>query len=142
MTEPLRILTLEDNPTDAELIRFELEDAGLVATIKVVMNEQDFIRGLDEFSPDLILSDYDLPRYNGALALAEAGAFTFPHPSLPVSISPPPIRRLHGCVGCRIWSGRNGASIGGYSSPGNGPLQRSSVASQFRTENAKPRSPF
>lgn len=25
-----------------------------------------------EFSPDLILSDYDLPQYNGALALAES----------------------------------------------------------------------
>ena len=71
MTDPLRILALEDNPTDAELIRFELEDAGLVITAKLVTNEQDFISGLQEFSPDLVLSDYDLPGYNGALALAE-----------------------------------------------------------------------
>ena len=45
---------------------------GLVFTSKVVMTEEDFVRELQEFSPDLILSDYDLPKYNGALALAEA----------------------------------------------------------------------
>ena len=72
MTEPLRLLSLEDNPADAELIQFELQDAGLVFTAKVVMTEEDFVRELQEFSPDLILSDYDLPKYNGALALAEA----------------------------------------------------------------------
>ena len=45
---------------------------GLVFTPKVVMTEEDFVRAIQEFSPDLILSDYDLPKYNGALALAEA----------------------------------------------------------------------
>jgi PAS domain S-box-containing protein len=72
MAEPLRILILEDNPADAELIQFELQDAGFIFTPKVVMAKEDFIRELQEFSPDLILSDYDLPKYNGALALAEA----------------------------------------------------------------------
>lgn len=72
MSESLRILILEDNPSDAELIQFELEETGFVFTAKVVAAEEDFIRELQEFSPDLILSDYDLSRYNGALALAEA----------------------------------------------------------------------
>ena len=36
------------------------------------MTEKDFIHELQEYCPDLILSDYDLPTYNGALALAEA----------------------------------------------------------------------
>ncbi len=36
------------------------------------MNEKEFLRALEKFSPDLIISDYDLPQYNGALALAEA----------------------------------------------------------------------
>ena len=36
------------------------------------MTEKDFIHEIQEFCPDLILSDYDLPKYNGALALAEA----------------------------------------------------------------------
>ncbi len=72
MAESQHILILEDNPADAELIQFELEEAGFVFAAKVVMTEEDFVRELQEFSPDLILSDYDLPQYNGALALAEA----------------------------------------------------------------------
>jgi len=72
MTESLHILILEDNPADAELAQLELQEAGLVFTAKVVMTENDFIHELQTFSPDLILSDYDLPQYNGALALAEA----------------------------------------------------------------------
>jgi DNA-binding response OmpR family regulator len=72
MAESLRILILEDNPADAELIQFELKQAGFIFTSKVVMTEEDFVRELQEFSPDLIISDYDLPNYNGALALTEA----------------------------------------------------------------------
>ena len=72
MAEALRILILEDNRADAELVQFELEEAAFVFSSKVVMTEEDFVRELQEFSPDLILSDYDLPKYSGALALAEA----------------------------------------------------------------------
>jgi PAS domain S-box-containing protein len=72
MGEALRILILEDNPADLELIRFELEEGGFVFTLKAVMTEKDFVRELQEFSPDLILSDYDLPTFNGALALIES----------------------------------------------------------------------
>jgi DNA-binding NtrC family response regulator len=72
MTEPLRILILEDNPTDAELIQFELQEAGVSFSLKRVMTEKEFIREIEESVPDIILSDYDLPRYNGTAALAEA----------------------------------------------------------------------
>ena len=72
MAESLRILILEDNPADAELVQFELQEAGIVFTAKVVMTKNDFIQELKTFSPDIILSDYDLSEYNGTLALAEA----------------------------------------------------------------------
>ena len=72
MDKNIRILILEDRASDADLIEFELMEAGFAFTPKWAMNEKEFLRALEEFSPDLILSDYDLPQYNGALALAEA----------------------------------------------------------------------
>ena len=74
MDKVIRILILEDRASDADLMEYELMDAGLAFTSKRAMNERAFLRGLEEFSPDLILSDYDLPQYTGALALAEAKA--------------------------------------------------------------------
>ena len=72
MAQSHRILILEDNPVDAELIQFELQAAGLIFTATQVTTQEDYLRNLQDFPPDLILSDYDLPRYNGAQALAEA----------------------------------------------------------------------
>jgi len=72
MPESLRILILEDNPADAELIQFELQEAGFIFTPIVVMTEKDYVHEIQKSCPDLILSDYDLPTYNGALALVEA----------------------------------------------------------------------
>ena len=72
MDKVIRILILEDRTTDADLMEFELMEAGLVFTSRRTFDEKTFLRGLDEFSPDLILSDYDLPQYSGALALAAA----------------------------------------------------------------------
>ncbi len=71
MDKILRILILEDNPADAELIEFELKNARLAFTSKVVTSQSEFAQHLEDFSPDLVLSDYDLPHYNGALALEE-----------------------------------------------------------------------
>ncbi|MEN6624069.1 MAG: PAS domain-containing protein, partial [Smithella sp.] len=72
MDKNIKILILEDNPADADLIKFELEEAKINFIAKVIMTKKDFILQLHEFSPDIILSDYDLPDYTGALALAEA----------------------------------------------------------------------
>jgi PAS domain S-box-containing protein len=69
---PLRILILEDNAADAKLMQFELEEAGIDFTATVVSTQKDFIRELHAFSPDLILSDYDLPLYTGQTALSDS----------------------------------------------------------------------
>lgn len=72
MAQALRILILEDRPTDADLEEFELQEAGLDFESRRVMTEREYIRELQSFSPQLILSDYDLPQYNGDYALTEA----------------------------------------------------------------------
>ncbi len=74
MDQTLRILILEDVASDADLAEFELQEAGFVYAAQRVMTEEAFVRALEEFAPDLILSDFDLPQYNGLLALAEARA--------------------------------------------------------------------
>ena len=72
MSKSIHILILEDNPTDAELIQFELQEAGISFTANVVKNEKEYVNELKKLPPDLILSDYDLPTYTGLLALVEA----------------------------------------------------------------------
>jgi len=72
MDKPIRMLILEDNAADAKLMQFELEEAGIDFTATVVSTQNDFIRELHAFPPDLILSDYDLPRYTGQTALSDA----------------------------------------------------------------------
>ncbi len=71
MGSSIRILILEDMPADAELMEFELHNAGIDFISTFVATEKDFIAELESSPPDIILSDYDLPTYNGWLALAE-----------------------------------------------------------------------
>ena len=64
----LRVLHLEDNPADAELILIELKRSGFTVTSTRVDNREDFVAAL---SPDLdlILADYNLPQFDAVSAL-------------------------------------------------------------------------
>jgi signal transduction histidine kinase len=77
---PLQVLLLEDVAMDAELIEFELERAGLAADVRRVSSRNAFVQALAEFRPDVILSDFSLPQFDGmrALELARAWATTVP----------------------------------------------------------------
>ncbi|MFA5825453.1 MAG: PAS domain S-box protein [Gallionellaceae bacterium] len=68
MTE-LRILLLEDNPADAELLQYKLRKEGLEFAALRVDTEPAFKQALGVFKPDLILADYNLPSYNGHAAI-------------------------------------------------------------------------
>jgi len=65
----LRILLLEDEPTDAELMEDALREAGLSFIAKRVDTREAFIRALEEFKPDIVLADYKLPSFDGGTAL-------------------------------------------------------------------------
>jgi PAS domain S-box-containing protein len=57
---------------DAELVEYELERARIPFAARRVDTRESFLRELDEFEPDLILSDYTLPRFDGMAALSLA----------------------------------------------------------------------
>ncbi|MBK7212827.1 MAG: PAS domain S-box protein [Bacteroidales bacterium] len=69
MPSVLRILMIEDLPTDTELIRREIRKSGIQFTDITVDTKQEFIDALASFNPDIILSDYSLPEFDGKLAL-------------------------------------------------------------------------
>src|SRR5258708_33417038 len=72
MTERLRILLVEDLASDAELEMLELERAGLSVTHSIVDNKKSFVDALREFEPDVILSDFSMPGFDGTTAVALA----------------------------------------------------------------------
>jgi diguanylate cyclase (GGDEF)-like protein len=67
---PIRILLVDDNPIDAELIVYELRRASLHIETTLVSDERSFRRALDEFRPDVVLCDFSFPAFDGAAALA------------------------------------------------------------------------
>jgi signal transduction histidine kinase len=64
----IKILLLEDNTTDADLIVRHLTKSGLSFSHKIVESRKVFEESLDTFSPDIILSDYSLPSFNAVSA--------------------------------------------------------------------------
>ena len=65
----LRILYLEDEPRDVELVQATLEADGLSCDLTRTDTEGDFITLLQQGGFDLILADYTLPRFDGLSAL-------------------------------------------------------------------------
>ena len=67
-SSPLRVLILEDEPDDAELMVHALRQAGITSEWKRVDTEEDFVRSLEP-PPDVILSDHRLPQFDSVRAL-------------------------------------------------------------------------
>ncbi len=63
---------MEDSPADAELMAFELRSLGMEIESSRVEAETAFSAALKDFFPDIILSDYSLPSFDGTSALAMA----------------------------------------------------------------------
>ena len=69
MIPTLKILLLEDSVYDAEMIQNSLLKEQRSYEFKLVMNEEEFLTSLDQFEPDIILSDNSLPQFSAAEAL-------------------------------------------------------------------------
>ena len=68
MKEDIKVLILEDNTADADLIIRHLTKSGMSFVSKIVESKKLFEESLDTFLPDIILSDYSLPSFDAASA--------------------------------------------------------------------------
>jgi two-component system, chemotaxis family, response regulator Rcp1 len=78
MTRPIRVLLIEDNPGDVDLIRETLESSKLLLNISVVVDGEQALDYLlrrgghsEAEIPDLILMDLNLPKVDGRAVLAQ-----------------------------------------------------------------------
>src|ERR1700686_2822685 len=71
MPRPLRVLHLEDSPRDAEMVRHKFDVEGVSCDILLANSKDSFEAALRRESFDLILSDYNLPGYDGVTALKQ-----------------------------------------------------------------------
>lgn len=69
MSIPLRMLILEDRPSDAELMLHELKKSGYDPIFRRVETREDFLAYLDP-SLEVILADYSMPQFDALLALS------------------------------------------------------------------------
>jgi len=73
--EPLRVLFIEDSALDAELEQSALRDGGMSIQARRVETEEDLVRALRAFDPELVISDYSLPTMDGLTALKTVREF-------------------------------------------------------------------
>jgi CheY-like chemotaxis protein len=73
---PLKVLHVEDTETDEVLISRQLRKHGFRVESRCVWTQESFLEALQSFVPDVILSDFTMPTFNGlrALELARARA--------------------------------------------------------------------
>lgn len=69
MDEELNILIVEDVPEDARAVEEELQEGGIRFRAKRVETRDQFLEALRTAPPDVIISDFNLPAFDGLEAL-------------------------------------------------------------------------
>ena len=69
MPQTLRVLSVEDDPRDTELIKERLESDDIACEVMRIETEAAFVAALEGGEVDLILADYTLPSFDGLSAL-------------------------------------------------------------------------
>jgi CheY-like chemotaxis protein len=79
LSQPLKILIVEDSPMDAELLVLQLARSGYAPEWERVYTADGFTRALDP-SLDVIISDFRMPGFSGmeALRLLKASGLDVP----------------------------------------------------------------
>lgn len=69
----LRVLVVDDSDDDAELVKFALVDGGVAAECVRVFDEAGLRQALAEFQPQVVVSDINIPGFDGERALRLTG---------------------------------------------------------------------
>ncbi len=77
METPYCVLIVEDVTTYAELNERVIQEALKPCVFQWVETEEAFLKALDEFSPDIIISDYMMPVFDGMIAQSFRGNILF-----------------------------------------------------------------
>jgi two-component system, cell cycle sensor histidine kinase and response regulator CckA len=70
----MRVLMLEDDPNDVELIARELGRLAPAPQVQRVTTETAFVTALRDFAPDVVLCDHNVPTFDGRMALQQTRA--------------------------------------------------------------------
>ena len=70
MEAKTKILIVEHDENDSELIQHELKKGKVNYIAEIVQTENAYENALRNFKPDIILSDYALPAFSGTAAFA------------------------------------------------------------------------
>jgi signal transduction histidine kinase len=65
MPAKYKILFLEDNEFDIDLMKRELRSVNFEFESQITTDEKGFITAIRDFAPDIVLADYSLPQFNG-----------------------------------------------------------------------------
>jgi signal transduction histidine kinase len=69
MEHTLRILCLEDDEEDFDIINYALEKGSLSAVLRRVDTKEKFLEEINDYKPDVVLSDHSLPLFDSTEAL-------------------------------------------------------------------------
>jgi len=68
-SQAMRVLLLEENESEAELITNELAASGMAITVQRVDSSDAFFKALHSFAPDIVISNHSLPNFDSRAAL-------------------------------------------------------------------------
>jgi PAS domain S-box-containing protein len=83
MKEPIRILVAEDQVSDYELAQREIKHVIKSCEFQRVETREEFLAALQNFQPDLVVTDYTMPHFDGLTAISLAQQYA---PLVPVII--------------------------------------------------------
>ncbi len=81
----IRILLLEDSEADKMLVEEELLRASLPHRLHHVTDRNEFLEALKDFSPEIVITDFNLHGYDGFQALADAKKYNSEIPVIIIS---------------------------------------------------------